>query len=109
MSPDKDYEYALKLIKKNKIIKFYEKFNQEDLVILHELGAISDKKFYKFVYNRHHNKTSGVAAWGKIAMPIVKGTFPTASMVSQIVSTQPIIPPNVSLPNLSIPIRKFNV
>jgi hypothetical protein len=56
MYPEKDYEYALKLIKKNKIVRFYEKFSHEDLVILYDIGAISKWKYYKFANNRYHNR-----------------------------------------------------
>jgi hypothetical protein len=45
---DKDYEYALKLIKKNKIKRFFEKFKFEDLEILYEIGSIKDVKYMKF-------------------------------------------------------------
>lgn len=45
---NKDFEYALKLIKKNKVKRFYEKFSFKDLELLYEVGAVNDKKYMKF-------------------------------------------------------------
>lgn len=50
MIPNKDYEYALKLVKKNKIQRFFEKFDINDLRLLYkELEIISEYKYNKFI------------------------------------------------------------